>query len=1635
MPNIRPTIDLDANNSTHPGSDYATEVGSGGPGTRVADIDIQIGDGDGGDIFAVQVKVNASVAGDLLTISGALPAGITATAYDPATGILRLDGQASFADYEAAIRQVAFSTLEAPGALKRVDVALFDGQDWSAEAAAFIHVVETARTTGAAAPLLDLDANNSNGGGFDYTATYTAGGPGTSIADVDISITDADSTTLASATIKILNWNQPSGDTLSILGALPAGITASAYDPVNLTITLTGTASLAGYQTALRQVVFSSTNPAPGTGDRGIQVTVNDGTLTSNIATTYMHVASAPANVAPALNLDANSSTTGGADYLTTFTAGGAAVVIADTDVLITDSDIGATVASATITLTNRTANDVLIFNGTPPPGITASAYDPATGMLTLSGAASHAAYQTALQQITFNNTGTPSAENRLIDVVVNDGFAASNVAHAIVQIAQGNVNAPVVDLDENNSTAPGTSYRATFTENGSPVAIADTDTLLTDADSTALVSATITLSNREAGDLLSVSGTLPSGITASAYDAGTGILTLSGNASLADYQTALHAIGFSTAGDNPVAGTRTIAVVASDGANNSEAAASLITVAAVNDAPALTVEPNATYQENAAALTLSPAFSVTDPDDTELTLAAVEIADGSFAGDGDVLGVGGSTSGTLNGITFNWNAAQHTLVLSGASSLANYQALLQSVEFLSASDNPTNFNADPTRTLNWTVSDGTTTTTETTTLNIVAANDPPQVTVAASAAYTENGAPLAISPAATVTDVDDVNLIVGDVRIVSGGFAGDILTVNGLQSGTFAGIDFTYNAGLQLLAFTHPTSVADYQAFLQAVEFHSTSDDPTSGGANPTRTLSWSVFDGDAFSTAQQTILSITAVNDFPAIDLDADDSSGATGTGYTTSFTENGAAVPVTDVDVIITDDLTTVMSGALVFFSATGPQQPGDSLSVDGTLPAGISATVAPDGSAVNLSGLATAADYQTALRQIVFSNSGDNPDTTPRVIVVEVSDAEVATAQALATINIIAANDPPVAQGGNASGNEDSPINGTLIATDIDTESLTYRLGAQAAHGIAAVNPDGSFTYTPAPDFNGTDSFTFIANDGAADSNTATVTLTIAAVNDPPVAQDGSAIGSEDMPINGTLAATDIDNATLTYSLGTQAAHGIVAVNADGSFIYTPAQDFSGTDSFTFIANDGVADSNIATVNLTIAAVNDAPQLDLDADDSTVPSTHYQTTFAGTPVAISDIDVAITDPDSETIASATIHLLIRGAGDLLSVSGALPVGISASAYDPATGILTLNGAASLADYQTAIHQVEFATSGTSPASRMIEVKVNDGTLDSNAAVAVIDFSVAPEPPEPPLPTVDPHWMKTQEFTTHPLGWSPIIVGDLAGDDMSDLVWRSDSTGNLDEWQIVDAGWTRSVDLGGHPGSLRPVSAGDFNGDGTDDLFWFDPASGNTDIWTMANGERATSISPGPHPTGFQVAGTGDFDGDGTDDILWFSPQTGEVDIWKIVSGQWAGSVNPGPSPAGFAIAATGDVNQDGSDDVIWFNASSGDVQIWEMQNGQRANTVDVGPHPGGYSIVGAADFSGDGADDILWFDPTTNHVDLWKMQDGQWAGSVDIGLHPPGWQPIGVGDADGNGIADVWWQLGETSKVETWLLSIQ
>src|SRR5205814_2057290 len=195
------------------------------------------------------------------------------------------------------------------------------------------------------------------------------------------------------------------------------------------------------------------------------------------------------------------------------------------------------------------------------------------------------------------------------------------------------------------------------------------------------------------------------------------------------------------------------------------------------------------------------------------------------------------------------------------------------------------------------------------------------------------------------------------------------------------------------------------------------------------------------------------------------------------------------------------------------------------------------------------------------------------------------------------------------------------------TDEDGDTLTSIVVSQPTHGAVTLNTNGSFTYTPALNYNGSDSFTYKANDGTADSNVATVTINVAAVNDAPVAVNDSYNATEDTPLTTAPPCfvgndTDEDGNTLTAAVVAQPAHGTVTVNADGSFTYTPVLNYNGSDSFTYKANDGTVDSNTATVTVAVAAVNDAP---VAVNDSYNTTEDTALTIAAPGVGGNDTDV--------------------------------------------------------------------------------------------------------------------------------------------------------------------------------------------------------------------------------------------------------------------------------------------------------------------------------------------------------------------------------------------------------------------------
>jgi len=143
--------------------------------------------------------------------------------------------------------------------------------------------------------------------------------------------------------------------------------------------------------------------------------------------------------------------------------------------------------------------------------------------------------------------------------------------------------------------------------------------------------------------------------------------------------------------------------------------------------------------------------------------------------------------------------------------------------------------------------------------------------------------------------------------------------------------------------------------------------------------------------------------------------------------------------------------------------------------------------------------------------------------------------------------------------------------------------------QPAHSVVSVNADGTFSYTPAADYFGTDTFTYRLSDGPLESSLATVSLTITPVNDAPVVADVQATTAEDTALVIALGAyaTDVDSTALTTQIVTGPAHGVLTQNADGSYTYTPDANYNGADSFTYRASDGVFKGR--TRNLSIGGI--------------------------------------------------------------------------------------------------------------------------------------------------------------------------------------------------------------------------------------------------------------------------------------------------------------------------------------------------------------------------------------------------------------------------------------------------------------
>jgi hypothetical protein len=334
-----------------------------------------------------------------------------------------------------------------------------------------------------------------------------------------------------------------------------------------------------------------------------------------------------------------------------------------------------------------------------------------------------------------------------------------------------------------------------------------------------------------------------------------------------------------------------------------------------------------------------------------------------------------------------------------------------------------------------------------------------------------------------------------------------------------------------------------------------------------------------------------------------------------------------------------------------------------------------------------------------------------------------DRTARTNVATATIVVNPVNDAPVANDVTVQMDENKefnlfmPVTITLDATDIEGDNLAYSILSDPTNGTLGSVDGVQIIYTPNQNFNGQDTFTYKANDGTDDSNIATVTITIDAVNDTPVTTNQAASTDEDTAVDITLTSSDVEGDAVTYSIVNNSSNGTTSLSGD-IVSYTPSANFNGTDTFTFKANDGTADGNTSTVTITVNAINDAPV----ANDVTTETDEnlYNSSQNNTNVNVTydqDNDILIINDPKGTVAvnnSSSLDITLDGTdvdGDNLTYS----------IVSTNNGTVTVNGS-------SATYEPTKDWNGTDT----FTYKANDGVLDSNIATVTITVNSVNDAP---------------------------------------------------------------------------------------------------------------------------------------------------------------------------------------------------------------------------------------------------------------------------------------------------------------
>ena len=712
--------------------------------------------------------------------------------------------------------------------------------------------------------------------------------------------------------------------------------------------------------------------------------------------------------------------------------------------------------------------------------------------------------------------------------------------------------DAPVLDLDADDSLAVGLDFASTWTEGAGPVVIADSDAALSDVDSANLSSLTVTITNLLDGTAeVLAANTSGTSITAN-YVSATGVLTLSGSDSVANYQQVLRTVTYDSTADAPDPTARVITFTASDGADASSLATTTLTVAATNDDPT-----NAGLLQSASV--------VTEDVSSPINLSFIEVSDVDAGTDALTMTLTTSTGGNLSaaagtGITIGGNGTG-VLTLSGnLTDLNAYLDTVGAVTYLHSVANTSGFGAD---TIQVDVTDngstgaggGGTITFGTFNVDITAVND----------------APIA---------ADDPGSFSADVQALSPlsyWRLGETSGTSAVDLGS-AGVTGTYSGASQ-------------------GESDAINGDPdAAAGFTRTELDSIEIPHDDAYLLDEGTIQLWFNANDLAQVQaVFSKDSSGFDTGGHLSMrlLTDGSLSVRLqsTTTDYHVSSLPGSVAAGSwhqVAFSFGSG----GMELYLDGVL---VDTDAYTGGLGTSSGGIGNYEPITIGANNWV---SGDGVSTPleeyfdGRIDEVAIFGSPLSGSQ-IKQLSGSALQNYTLDEDGSLA----VPASEGVLVNDFDADgdALTAILVSGPSNAASFVlNSDGSFNYTPTPDFNGTDTFTYKSNDGTSDSNVATVTITVNSISDAPTAANNTVSTNEDIDYVFTAADfnfSDVDagdtlqqvQITTLPTAGTLKLAGVdVTLNqvitvADinaGNLTFTPVADQNGAgyDSFEFKVSD-------------------------------------------------------------------------------------------------------------------------------------------------------------------------------------------------------------------------------------------------------------------------------------------------------------------------------------------------------------------------------------------------------------------------------------------------------------------------------